>query len=236
MKIVTKNDVNYKLYYLVLREGTGDSPCNVDGVFTAYKGFYLYETAATATPPSEIFGFTFEEVPNPYATLSLFETISGWGEVFPEFKTGTHTSNSSNGTISYNDFGAGVMFLPSGLAYYNLDQVTIPAYSPLVFSFKLYDIQRLDQDNDGIPSYLEDLNKDGYIRILSTGVDNPDDTDKDEIPDFYDIDDDGDGYTTKIEITDPLTNSFYPFNLIPSCGGDNTNPDRIKKYLDKTCH
>jgi hypothetical protein len=30
------------------------------------------------------------------------------------------------------------------------------------FSFKLFELQRLDQDGDGIPSYLEDLNGDGY--------------------------------------------------------------------------
>jgi hypothetical protein len=48
----------------------------------------------------------------------------------------------------------------------------------LVFSFKLFELlQRLDQDGDGIPSYLEDLN--GYSRVLATGVLNPDDTDGD---------------------------------------------------------
>jgi hypothetical protein len=38
------------------------------------------------------------------------------------------------------------------------------------FSFKLFELQRLDQDGDGIPSYLEDLNGDGYVRVLATGV------------------------------------------------------------------
>jgi hypothetical protein len=27
-------------------------------------------------------------------------------------------NNRADGTISYNDFGAGIMFIPSGLAYY----------------------------------------------------------------------------------------------------------------------
>jgi hypothetical protein len=51
----------------------------------------------------------------------------------------------------------------------------------LVFSFKLFELQRLDQDGDGIPSYLEDL--DGMVirRVLATGVLNPDDTDGDGI-------------------------------------------------------
>jgi hypothetical protein len=40
------------------------------------------------------------------------------GEIFPEFKTGTYSSNT-DGTVSYSDFGADVMFIPSGLAYFN---------------------------------------------------------------------------------------------------------------------
>jgi hypothetical protein len=54
------------------------------------------------------------------------------------------------------------MFIPSGLGYYAAGSASIPSYSPLVFSFKLFELQRLDQDGDGIPSYLEDLN--GWLR------------------------------------------------------------------------
>ena len=69
------------------------------------------------------------------------------------------------------------MFLPSGLAYY---AGTVgsdgPAYSCLVFSFKLFDLQRMDNEysissstggivilGDGVPDYLEDVNGDGYV-------------------------------------------------------------------------
>ncbi|MBP6587786.1 MAG: FKBP-type peptidylprolyl isomerase, partial [Flavobacterium sp.] len=202
----------------------------VDGVLTSYRGTYLSQTTATDTTPSTITATQFEEAVLPNDFLSLFNTISGWGETFPLFKTGSYVSNP-NGTVSYTDFGAGVMFLPSGLAYYSSGSYAIPAYSPLVFSFKLYEIQRADQDNDGIPSYLEDLNGDGFMRILATGVENPDDTDKDGIPDFYDVDDDGDNYTTKLEIKNPLTGLPYPFADIPTC-----SPSGKKVYLDKTCH
>ena len=43
-KEVKLHDITYKLYYLVLREGVGQSPCNVDGVLTAYRGEYLSRT------------------------------------------------------------------------------------------------------------------------------------------------------------------------------------------------
>ena len=238
---VKLHDIEYTFYYLVLREGKQDaitglggvSPCNVDGVLTSYKGTYLSETTATTTTPSTISATQFEEAVLPNDFLSLFTTITGWGETFPQFKTGSYTSNP-NGTITYKDFGSGVMFLPSGLAYYASGSFAIPAYSPLVFSFKLYDIQRLDQDGDGIPSYLEDINNDGYMRFLPTTDTNRyvDDTDEDGIPNFYDTDDDGDNYTTKLEIKNPATGLPYPFANIPNCGSGTGK----KIHLEPTCH
>ncbi|WP_367774068.1 FKBP-type peptidylprolyl isomerase [Flavobacterium sp. WC2421] len=209
-RTVSLNEVNYNLYYLVLRTGTGSSPTNVDGVLSSYKGDYLEEISAsnvttlTATP--------FEEVKYPQQMISLFSTITGWSEIFPQFKTGSYTTKE-DGTISYKDFGAGIMFVPSGLAYYASGSGVVPAYVPLVFSFKLYELQRLDQDGDGVPSYLEDLNGDGYVRSFATGIVNPDDTDGDGIPNFLDVDDDGDGYSTKREIaagTDYLDKNSHP--------------------------
>lgn len=220
-KNVSLHDITYKVYYLVFREGTGESPCSVDGVLAAYKGEYL---SADSNP------IQFEEVKYPQQMLSLYSVITGWSEVFPQFKTGGYTSNT-DGTTSYNDFGAGVVFIPSGLGYYNSGSGSIPAYSPLVFSFKLYAIRRLDQDGDGIPSYQEDLNGDGYVRVFAAGVDNPDDTDKDGAPNFLDVDDDGDSYTTKLEIKNPATGSPYPFADIPTCSSGGK-----KKHLDPTCH
>lgn len=232
---VDLHNITYKLYYLVLRPGVGQSPCNVDGVMTSYNGNYLQRVVTTGTATT-ITPTGFEEVKYPQVMKNLYSyPVKGWSEIFPQFKTGTYTSNS-DGTVSHSDFGAGVMFIPSGLAYYNSGEGLIPAYAPLVFSFKLFEIQRLDQDGDGVPSYLEDINGDGYMRTLATGVINPDDTDGDGIPNFLDVDDDGDNYTTKLEIKNPATGLPYPFASIPSCGGNTTDPARIKKYLDKNCH
>ena len=229
---VSLHDITYKLYYLVLREGVGTAPCNVDGVLASYKGEYI--SRSTTDGVASVTATPFEEVKYPQSFFSLLSTITGWGEIFPQFKTGTYTSNV-DGTVTHNGFGAGVMFIPSGLAYYASGSGIIPSYAPLVFNFKLYEIQRLDQDGDGIPSYQEDVDGDGYMRILATGVDNPDDTDKDGIPNFVDVDDDGDNYTTKLEIKNPATGLPYSFADIPSCSGDKTNPARIKKHLDKAC-
>lgn len=236
-KLLSRNvklhDITYKLYYLVLREGVGESPTNTDGVLAAYKGEYL---ARTKVADVETLSATFfEESKNPqqffyfYSPTSSY--IKGWEESFPEFKAGTYSSNA-DGTISYSNFGAGVLFIPSGLGYYNSGSASIPAYAPLVFSIKLYEISRVDSDGDGIMNYQEDLDGDGYMRVLAAGVANPDDTDGDGIPNFLDTDDDGDGVSTRKEITD-ASGKIIPFASIPSCDGNTTNPARIKRHLVK---
>ena len=213
---VPLHGITYSMYYLVLREGTGNYPTNVDNVLTSYNGKYL--TSATTSDITTITATQFEEIKYPEQMLSLYSVIRGWSEIFPQFKTGDHTENS-DGTISYTNFGAGVMFIPSGLAYYDEGSYTIPSYVPLVFSFKLYKMEQLDQDGDGILSVDEDLNGDRYMKDYRNTFSypvtptNPDDTDGDGIPNFIDTDDDGDGFTTKLEITkgtDPLDKNSHP--------------------------
>lgn len=247
---VSQDDITYKIYYIQLRQGSGatsNSPCNVDRVLTSYRGSYIYTKKETINEQEieKISLKEFEETITPENYLTLSTLIKGWSEIFPKFKTGTYSANP-DGTLSYANFGAGIMFIPSGLGYYNNSSGTIPSYSPLIFSFKLYEIQRVDNDNDGIPSYLEDLNSvivnadgsttvingvpDGYVRVLGQGVSNPDDTDGDGSPDFLDIDDDGDYFTTSSEIKNPLTNAPYPFADIPLCS------DGKKRHLSNLCN
>lgn len=233
-KLLKKNiefhKITYSMYYLVLRPGTGESPCNVDGVLTSYKGTYLQNR--TVAEVTTLTATSFEEVTYPQQFLSLFSTITAWGEMFPLFKTGDTPISNADGTVIYNNFGAGVMFIPSGLGYYSTGSGSIPTYVPLIFTFKLYAIGRLDQDADGIPSYLEDINGDGYFGRFSAGTVNPDDTDGDGIPNFLDVDDDGDGISTRKEIT-AADGTIIPFSAIPDCSGNTTNPARIKRHLVK---
>jgi len=229
-------DRTYKIYFIKLREGSGESPCNVDKVLTAYKGEYIYDSVDDDTSVHTIVSKEFETLTNPQTFFSLTGVIRGWSEIFPQFKTGGYASNP-DGTVSYNGFGGGIMFIPSGLGYYGSAQSGIPAYSPLVFNVKLYEIERVDHDGDGIYSYQEDLNHDGYVYALPTdeGIVNPDNTngpgskvlistnpdkysEEDEVPDFLDNDDDGDFYTTKSETSfihpDDLMQiiRYYPYN------------------------
>jgi hypothetical protein len=244
-RIVELHGIKYTLYYLVLREGTGERPCNVDDVFTSYNGKYLAET--TTDNVTTITSTQFQEKIYPEVFMNLYGVIRGWKEIFPQFKTG-NTESNPDGTIKYTNFGAGVMFIPSGLGYYNQPQGSIPSYAPLVFSFKLYKIRRSDMefnpingvaDPDGVLSYQEDINGDGYIWTNSElqigATENPDDSDKDGTVDCFDFDDDGDGYATRGEIKDAKGN-YYPFDLIPDCDGKIPTDIKKKRHLDKECH
>lgn len=228
----------YKIYYLVLREGGGEYPTNTDNILTAYKGEYL--SKQTVDEVTTIKTTFFEEIKFPQKMTDLSgldllsqggDLIKGWKEIFPQFKSGDFEVEL-DGTVKHSDFGAGVMFLPSGLAYYNSRLTSIPAYSPLVFSFKLYSVQRLDHDNDGIVDFYEDLDNDRYLpyfRELVRGVAIAGDTDNDGVPNYLDIDDDGDGTTTKLETKRPdlivdnvaVSNGYYPFD---GAKDDNGNP------------
>lgn len=242
-KEVDLHDITYKVYYLNLREGSGESITRVDSSFVSYKGFSFSKTTVDNVDTYTQTVFDNKQTP---IWLSLDEVIRGWTEIIPRFKTGTYTS-LPDGTISYDNFGVGVIFIPSGLAYFSSGTLTIPSYSPLIFNFKLHNLRRRDHDQDGILSMYEygpDFDEDAI------------DTDGDERPDYIDVDDDADGVLTKVERSFTYDDggitktAYYPYNGalvddpstpyddtrgIPSCSNDFTTPTRLRRHLDPTC-
>lgn len=79
----------------------------------------------------------------------------------------------------------------------------------------------IEDDNDGVPSEMEDRNKDGNLYN--------DDSDSDGIPDFLDEDDDGDNVLTKTELLD-YDNTDNDGN--PLTDPKDTDGDGIPNYLD----
>ena len=178
-------EINYEYYILKLNQGGGDTPSFADLIRVTYEGFLLDDTVFdSAVTPVD-----FDMVPNLGGSI-----ISGWRKVFPEFSATESFVDNGDGTVDFVNHGVGVMFLPSGLGYFSVPQATIPSYSPLVFKFELLQTSQNDHDNDGIPSYLEDLNGDSELTI------DDDDTDGDLLPNYFDADDDGDGVLTIDEL------------------------------------
>ncbi len=236
---VTEDGINYKLYFIKFREGTKDRPTQVDSVHVSYKGLKLLKST------------TFDQAVTP-TWFRLQEVISGWSHVLPNFHTGTYTPGTGGNPTIFDNYGAGVMFLPSGLGYYNFSAGAITPYTPIIFSFKLYELQYRDQDRDGIKS-KDERKLDPSISPLIRWKENPADnllkkdntgavvtdvpfldTDGDGYANMYDIDDDGDHVMTRVEIKNP-SGGLYLYNLIPDCSGSATNPNRVRKHIDPAC-
>ena len=214
--------ISYPIYILKLQNGTQRRPTQVDSIFVSYRGT-LADDASTQ----------FDAAPNPI-WFRIQEVVAGWSAVLPSFKTGTYTSGGSNPTV-FSGYGAGIMFLPSSLGYYASGNTGIGAYAPLIFHFKLYELQYRDHDRDGIFSKDERNLSEVFATRLTNWKANPlgVDTDGDGVFDMFDVDDDGDSFTTKYErqVTQGSpTTTYYSFANIPTCS------DGKKRHLSAICH
>ena len=199
---VNYNDVAYKLYILKQNEGATVSPSRVDSIYFKYTGMLLDSTVFDASLNSNFV----------WKTLDQF--IPGWQYGFTNFKGGNVVINSDE-SFDFQDYGKGILFIPSGLAYGNSAQSIIPKNSPLIFEISLKSVKLTDHDKDGVLSYLEfPIGSDDYKTF---------DTDKDGIPNYLDADDDGDGKLTRIEDTNNNGNWF----------DDDADSDGIPDFLDK---
>lgn len=212
-------EADYVYYILRLRQGQGDSsPTFADSVRLLYEGF-LFD------------GDIFDSTPNPI-TFDLTQLIPGWRKVIPRFKTAIFPpEENGDGTVSYRKGGLGVMFLPSGLAYFNNATTGVSAYTPIMFKFELLQSFENDHDGDGIPSYLEDINGDGEFTAISDNEVADDDTDNDNIPNFFDSDDDNDRVPTRNEL---LSNTYVINNGDPEPVIDETIEFIISRVVGAT--
>lgn len=154
------NYVSHNMYYLILEEGQGEQATVADRSYVIYKG---------RLPD----GTVFEESSNS-SVNNLFDllgssptsgTIIGFREAVAMLKSSsTSATDNPDGTISLpNNYGFGIFFIPSGVAYFN-SAVGGKTYTPLIFEVGLLKTQNADHDNDGIPSIKEiNHSEDGTI-------------------------------------------------------------------------
>ncbi len=215
-KKVTLADVEYELYILKLGEGVGNQPTFSDSTVVTYRGKLLY------TDNDDLFDSAITPV-----TFDQVSVVNGWREALTEIKSGSGLTVGDDGGLmpTNDDYGQLVVFMPSGLGYFNVARVGIPSYSPLIFNIQLYVVNEADHDRDGIPSYLEDLDGDRQV------LDSDDDTDADNVANYLDNDDDGDGTLTRDEITvnDLNKDGFITENEITFYNDDG---DDLPNHLD----
>ncbi len=198
--IYDSEGVEYKLYYLKVREGFGEAPTFGDSTYVTYKGILIDQNVFDSSPVPVWF-----ELPN---------VVQGFREGIIEFNGATGFSDNGDGTFTYENFGIGAIFIPSGLGYFNSPINGTNAYDPLIFKFHVLGVNEADRDADGILNIYEDLDED---RNLFS-----DDTDGDLIPNYADPDDDGDNILTRYE---DLDGDGDPRN-------DDSDNDGVPNYLD----
>ncbi len=177
---IFEDDLTYKLYYLKVRQGNGDDIGIADIASLTYDGKFLTDLS------------TFDSAITP-VSFDLTRSTEGFQEALIEFNGATGYTENSDGTLTFDDYGIGAVFVPSGLGYFNTPPTgsIIPYYSQLIFTFYTYLNEKGDHDNDKILSEFEDLDGDGFVYN--------DDTDGDGFANFNDSDDDGDGRLTIYE-------------------------------------
>lgn len=206
----TEEKVPHTLYYLIARQGSGSFPSFADSTYVKNEGSLLNGSLFDGTAD-----YTWQYLP-------FF--LKGYSQGISKFRSGGQIIANPDGTTEITDAGIGVIFIPSGLAYFDGATGGIPAYSPLIFKLSVgLHIPDTDYDNDGVPSYLEDLNGDGNLANDNTDADLERTLRTALFPNHVDPDDDGDGILTRDEIIiDAEGNITFP---------DDDN-DGTPNYLD----
>ncbi|MEM6687038.1 MAG: hypothetical protein AAF617_14755 [Bacteroidota bacterium] len=182
VRTTTYLDVEYKYYVLKVREGGGKQYTSFDLVDLVYHGQLL---------DRETFDLRLTRIQIPLVSAGV-STVRGFQLGMPEFRAAEDIVDAGDGFLQPRNGGIGAIFIPSGLGYFNLIEPGIPEYSPLIFSFNIYDATLLDTEADGLLSSMEDLDNDNDVTN--------DDSDGDGLPNFRDSDDDGDGTPTVNEV------------------------------------
>jgi hypothetical protein len=223
-KTVTLNDIDYKLYYLKVREGNSEEykPTFADRTIVGYRGQNIDEVS------SGVFDESIVPLSFDLPGTGNGGVIPGFSEGLVEFRGAGDQTDNGDGTFSYSDdYGLGAIFIPSGLGYYAAPPSgsIINLYDPLIFSFQLYKAIQQDHDGDGIPSIFEDLDGDEVL------FDEDDDSDNDGAPNYLDADDDNDGVLTinEIEVNDANEDGVITLDEINFIDSDN---DGTPDYLD----
>lgn len=229
--------IKYKVYYLRLNEGQGQKSSPVDSIFVKRNSFNLKNERITSTNHPTTGGFysfpiTIAELRGTVASPLRMHT--GERQMLSFIKTALNSGINPDGTISYDETTAGriIVFIPAGIGQFNSAYDKLAAYEPYISDLTLISAFERDHDLDGIPSKFEvKPEKIGTELTIHDYFDL--DTNKDAIPNFLDIDDDGDGVPTRIELqykdaNGKIKHYKYDDAVLKTCSD-------TPRYLDNTC-
>jgi len=186
--------------------------CNDGDVFVTELHFP--ETLQYCEGSTDLIVYSIKET--PYESLSIKLPISDKDNFTTISATDPSTSLSTTNTFNYRSYSGN----PSDIFCNSLppSSPTILTNYSAISGTVTFTTSVIEDDNDGIPAELEDLNNDG-------NYDN-DDTDEDGIPNYLDSDDDGDNVPTAYENPDPNNDGDLS-------DAQDTDGDGIDDYLDE---
>ncbi|WP_375323920.1 FKBP-type peptidyl-prolyl cis-trans isomerase [Flagellimonas sp. GZD32] len=207
-----EENIPHTYYFIDVLSGAGGSPTYADSTLVRYQGSSLDGTLF-----DESQDFLWQELPSTYR---------GYGDGISRMNAGTEQNivDNPDGSYEITDRGIAIIVMPSGLAAFNRPVGAAGTYAPVLFKVELgLFVENTDSDNDGIPSIQEDLNNNRFLLDDNTDADTEPRT-VPATPNFRDADDDGDGVSTRSEITDENGNIIFPY--------PDSNGDGIPDYLD----
>ena len=110
VKDIIDTDVTYKLYYLNVRDGGGEKPHFSDYTINTYEGRLMNLDLFD----SSVIPVRFNLVDTPTSS----GIIRGLQQAIIQFRGASNVISNPDGTLTFENYGIGAVFIPSGLAYY----------------------------------------------------------------------------------------------------------------------
>ncbi len=136
-----ESNVTYKLYYLKVEQGEGDP------VSDAEVAYITYETWRMRT--GELLERTSSSQPKPFVMENKFSN-GGLKEALLEFNAADGFTENEDGTVSYDGYGIGAVFVPSGLAFFNNPPLGSPIgyYNQLIYTFQVKGVSENPEEDE----------------------------------------------------------------------------------------
>lgn len=134
-------DVKYKLYYLKVEQGTGDAVAEAEQVYITYESYRIR---------------TNERLENSNSTdakrfdLENKTSNKGLKEALKEFNAAEGFVENGDGTITYEGYGIGAVFVPSGLAFFNNPPLGAPVgvYNQIAYAFQVKGVNKKEEEEE----------------------------------------------------------------------------------------
>lgn len=133
--------VKYKLYYLKVAQGEGPAVDSAEVAHITYESWRLSNY--------DLLERTSSSVPKPFVMDNKYSN-TGLKEVLKEFNASDGYIENEDGTISFEGYGIGAAFVPSGLAFFNQPPLGAPIgyYNQLIYTFQVKGISEKEEEEE----------------------------------------------------------------------------------------